>query len=122
MRIHAGRGASLSDLLVRRLDVRDAKDEAKRQEIVKQCEGLAQGKIVLPTRFERGGASTEHLRLRMTLEDEGVNYGELQQGGKPADKPIGRDFTLHVDFGDLHGSVAFSEPMGETGPKESGSR
>ena len=95
-------------------------DEAKRKDLVKETEGLAQGKIVLPTRFEKGGATTEH--LRMTLEDEGVNYGELGPAGKPGDKAIGRDFALHVDFGDLHGSVAFSEPMGDAAAKESGSK
>ncbi len=95
-----------------------ATDDAKKKQLVKECEELAKGMIVLPTTFEKGGATVEH--LRMTVEDEGANFGELQQSGKPGDKALGRDFTLHVDFGDLHGTVAFTETMGEAAAKAPG--
>ena len=74
----------------------------------------AAGKIPLKTEYHRGGGvKTEHLAI--TVEDLGQNFGELQQGGKPGTKSLGRDFVLHVDFGDLHGSVSFAEPAAAGG-------
>lgn len=85
------------------------KDEAKRKALVEKMVGAAAGKIALATEYVRGGAApTEHLSI--TVEDRGHDFGELRQGGKAGDKSLGREFVLHVDFGELHGSVVFSEP------------
>jgi hypothetical protein len=84
------------------------KDEAKRAALVEKMNGAAAGKVALATEYRRGGsAPIEHLSI--SIEDLGQNFGELRQGGKPGDKSLGRDFILHVDFGELHGSVAFAE-------------
>lgn len=85
------------------------KDEAKRKALIEKMTGAAAGKIALATDYVRGGAAPkEHLSI--TVEDRGHDLGELRQGGKPGEKSLGREFVLHVDFGDLHGSVVFAEP------------
>jgi hypothetical protein len=111
----SGRSIAMSGFEITR-----TKDEAKRKELLQRVESLAENKIALPTRFERSGATTEHLRV--TVEDEGANYGEMQGPGQVGSKSLGHDFTLHVDFGDLHASVAFREPGEAAGDQESGSR
>jgi hypothetical protein len=98
----------------------NTKDEAKRQELLKKAEEMAKGMIVLPTEFTKGGEKGEHLRIG--VEDLGLNFGE-RQGGAAPDKPLGRDLLLRVDFGELHGTVALSEPMGDaSATKESGGK
>ncbi|MBI1850847.1 MAG: hypothetical protein HYR85_10935 [Planctomycetes bacterium] len=97
-----------------------AKDEAKKKELMKTCDDLAQGMIVLPTAFTKGGDKTEHLRIG--VEDLGQNFGDFQGPGAGSSKSLGHDFMLRVDFGDLHGTVALSEPAPEGAKKESGGK
>jgi hypothetical protein len=54
----------------------------------------------------------ESSRRSLSPRDLGLNFGE-RQGAAAPDKPLGRDLLLRVDFGDLHGTVALSEPMGD---------
>jgi hypothetical protein len=54
----------------------------------------------------------ERSRLPLSPRNLGLNFGE-RQGAAAPDKPLGRDLLLRVDFGELHGTVALSEPMGD---------
>ena len=47
----------------------------------------------------------------------GHNFGE-RQGAAVPDKPLGRDLLLRVASGDLHGTVALSEPMADAAAKK----
>jgi hypothetical protein len=59
----------------------------------------------------------EQSRLSLSPRDLGLNFGE-RQGAAAPDKPLGRDLLLRVDFGDLHGTVALSEPMADAAAKK----
>ncbi len=95
------------DIAVLGFQTFNEKDAEKQKGMVAKLNEMAEGKIVLPTEFRREKSDSEH--LSMTVEDRGVNLGEARQGNTGDVKSLGHDFVLHVDFGELHGSVTFDD-------------